>query len=208
MRMKKLGNTGLAVSEICLGAMTFSNGEGMWAALGKLDQPTVNDLVKTAFDKGVNFIDTANIYSGGISETMTGRALQALGLPRDQFVLATKVLARMGPGANQVGLSRAHILQSIDDSLKRLQLDHVDIYQIHGRDPATPLEETLDALDSCVKAGKVRYIGLSEADPETIARAHAVHPVSALQSEYSLWSREAEAAILPTLRRLDIGFVA
>ena len=112
------------------------------------------------FDRGINFIDTADFYSNGRSEVVTGNALRMLGVPRDSYVLATKVLLRMGPGHNQIGLSRYHIMENINASLKRLQVDHIDLYQIHGRDPFTPLEETLDALDDCVRAGKVRYLGL------------------------------------------------
>src|ERR1043165_9812143 len=122
MRYRKLGNTGLIVSEMCLGAMTFGTGEGMWATVGSVSQEDATDLVRPAF--------------------------------------ATKVLLRMGQGHNQIGLSRYHIMEGVDASLKRLQADHIDLYQIHGRDPFTPLEETLDALDDCVRAGKVRYLGL------------------------------------------------
>ncbi len=117
--------------------------------------------MKTAIDGGVNFFDTANVYSAGRSEEILGQSLRNLGIPRDQFVLATKVLGRAGPGVNQLGLSRYHIMAALDASLKRLQLDHVDLYQIHGTDPLTPIEETLDALDDCVRAGKVRYLGVS-----------------------------------------------
>ncbi|MGH8325786.1 MAG: aldo/keto reductase, partial [Steroidobacteraceae bacterium] len=157
MRMKKLGNTGLLVSEICLGAMTFGSGEGMWSAIGKMDQSAVNGLVKAAVDRGVNFFDTANVYSAGQSELMLGQAFRDLDLPRDQFVVATKVLGRMGKGVNQLGLSRYHILHAVEESLARLNLDHIDLYQIHGQDPLTPIEETLEALNDCVRAGKVRY---------------------------------------------------
>jgi aryl-alcohol dehydrogenase-like predicted oxidoreductase len=135
MRYRKLGNTGLIVSEMCLGAMTFGSGEGMWATVAGVSQDNVTDLIKTAFDRGINFIDTADFYSNGRSEVVTGNALRMLGLPRDSYVLATKVLLRMGPGHNQIGLSRAHIMEGVDASLKRLQQDHIDLYQIHGRDP-------------------------------------------------------------------------
>jgi aryl-alcohol dehydrogenase-like predicted oxidoreductase len=203
MRMKKLGGTGLIVSEICLGTMTFSNGEGFWAPIGNTDQASATAIVKSAIDHGVNFIDTADVYSSGIAETMTGQALKSLALPRDQFVLATKVLGRMGPGVNQTGLSRVHILQAIDASLKRLQLDYVDLYQIHGRDPHTPLEETLDALDSCVRAGKVRYIGLCNLPAWQIAQALGISAQRGLarfesvQAYYSLAGRDLEREIVP-----------
>jgi aryl-alcohol dehydrogenase-like predicted oxidoreductase len=203
MRMKKLGNTGLVVSEVCLGTMTFSAGEGRWAAVGRMEQAAVNDVVRTSLERGVNFLDTANVYSEGRSEIMTGIALRELGVPRDQFVLATKVLGRMGPGPNQVGLSRAHILSAVDASLKRLQLDHIDLYQIHGRDPLTSLEETLDALDACVRAGKVRYIGLCNLAAWEIAKALGISErrgwarFESVQAYYSIGGRDLEREIVP-----------
>src|SRR5262249_51514182 len=132
MRYRKLGNTGLIVSEMCLGAMTFGTGEGMWATVGSVSQDGANDLVKTAFDRGINFIDTADFYSHGRSEVVTGNALRKLDQPRDSYVLATKVLLRMGAGHNQIGLSRFHIMEGVNASLKRLQAEHIDLYQIHG----------------------------------------------------------------------------
>src|SRR5688572_10068949 len=147
MRYRKLGNTGLIVSEMCLGAMTFGSGEGMWATVAGVSQEGVTELIKSAFDRGINFIDTAGFYSNGRSEVVTGNALKVLAQPRDSYVLATKVLLRMGPGHNQIGLSRYHILENINASLKRLQVDHIDLYQIHGRDPFTPPEEPRHALD-------------------------------------------------------------
>jgi aryl-alcohol dehydrogenase-like predicted oxidoreductase len=203
MRMKKLGATGLVVSEICLGTMTFSNGEGFWAPIGNTDQASATGIVKSAIDHGVNFFDTADVYSSGIAETMTGQALKTLALPRDQFVLATKVLGRMGPGVNQSGLSRVHILHALDASLKRLQLDYIDLYQIHGRDPHTPLEETLDALDTCVRAGKVRYIGLCNLPAWQIAQALGISArrglarFESVQAYYSLAGRDLEREIVP-----------
>jgi aryl-alcohol dehydrogenase-like predicted oxidoreductase len=203
MRMKKLGATGLVVSEICLGTMTFSTGEGFWGPIGNTDQASATGIVKSALARGVNFIDTADVYSAGIAETMTGQALKTLGLPRDQFVVATKVLGRMGPGANQSGLSRAHILHSVDASLKRLQLDYIDLYQTHGRDPLTPLEETLEALDTCVRAGKVRYIGLCNLPAWEIAKALGISARLALarfesvQAYYSIAGRDLEREIVP-----------
>lgn len=203
MRMRKLGNTGLVVSEVCLGTMTFSAGEGRWAAVGRMEQAAVNDVVKTALERGVNFLDTANVYSEGRSEIMTGVALRTLGVPRDQFVLATKVLGRMGPGPNEVGLSRAHILSAVDASLKRLQLEHIDLYQIHGRDPLTPLEETLDALNDCVRAGKVRYVGLCNLAAWEIAKALGISErrgwarFESVQAYYSIAGRDLEREIVP-----------
>jgi len=203
MRYRKLGNTGLIVSEMCLGAMTFGTGEGMWATVGSVAQDGATDLVKTALDSGINFIDTADFYSNGRSEEVTGTALKALGVARDSYVLATKVLLRMGPGHNQIGLSRYHIMQGVEQSLKRLQLDHIDLYQIHGRDPFTPLEETLDALDDCVRAGKVRYIGLCNLPAWEVAKSLWISDkknlarFESLQIYYSIVSRDIERELVP-----------
>jgi aryl-alcohol dehydrogenase-like predicted oxidoreductase len=212
MRMKKLGNTGLLVSELCLGTMTFGNSGGIFAQIGQLQQSEVDGIVRGAIDSGINFLDTADVYHSGQSEIMTGQALRNLGVPRDQFVLATKVLGRMGPGPNQTGLSRAHILSGVDASLKRLQLDHIDLYQIHGSDPHTPLEETLDALDTCVRAGKVRYLGLCNLQAWQITKSLWISDkknlarFESLQMYYSIGGRELEREIVPlaTDQRLAI----
>jgi aryl-alcohol dehydrogenase-like predicted oxidoreductase len=203
MRMRRLGNTGLVVSEMCFGAMTFSDGKGMWEPVGSMSQSTATELLKTAFEAGINFLDTANVYSNGISERMTGDALKDLGLKRDEVVIATKVLGRMGPGVNQLGLSRAHILKAVDDSLRRLQTDYIDLYQIHGRDPLTPLEETLEALDDCVRAGKVRYLGLCNLPAWEIAKSLWISDKRGLarfesaQMYYSLVGRDLEREVVP-----------
>src|SRR5580692_257763 len=203
MRMKKFGNTGLVVSELCLGAMTFGGTEGIWAQIASLGQAQADELVKSAFDGGVNFFDTANVYSGGRSEEILGQSLRNLNIPRDQFVLATKVFGRAGPGVNQLGLSRYHIMAALDASLQRLQLDHVDLYQIHGTDPLTPIEETLDALDDCVRAGKVRYLGVSNHAAWHIAKSLGISERKALarfesiQAYYSIAGRELEREIVP-----------
>ena len=160
MRYNNFGNTGLFVSELCLGTMTFG-GQGMWTAIADVDQRGATDLVKAALDAGVNFIDTANVYSNGLSEQMTGRALADLGVRRSDVIVATKALAPMGEGVNDRGASRVHLLHQIDASLERLGLDHVDLYQIHGWDPATPVEETLRALERIVASGRARYVGVS-----------------------------------------------
>jgi aryl-alcohol dehydrogenase-like predicted oxidoreductase len=213
MRMKKLGNTGLVVSEICLGTMTFGSGEGMWRAIGKLEQPAVDAIVRTAFEQGVNFLDTADVYHAGRSEAMTGQALKKLGLARDEFVLATKVHGRMGPGANQAGLSRAHILQAVDASLQRLQLEHIDLYQIHGFDALTPLEETLSALSDCVRAGKVRYIGLCNLAAWQIAKSLGIaanrgfERFQSIQAYYTIAGRDLEREILPLAREEGLAIL-
>lgn len=213
MRYRKLGNTGLIVSEMCLGAMTFGTGEGMWATVGSVPQDGVTDLIKSAFDRGINFIDTADFYSAGRSEELTGHSLKKLGLVRDSYVLATKVLLRMGAGHNQIGLSRYHIMEGVNASLKRLQVDHIDLYQIHGRDPFTPLEETLDALDDCVRAGKVRYLGLCNlaaweitkslwiSDKKNLARFES------LQMYYSVAGRDIEREIVPLAKDQNLAIM-
>jgi aryl-alcohol dehydrogenase-like predicted oxidoreductase len=213
MRYRKLGNTGLVVSEMCLGAMTFGSGEGMWATVAGVAQDDVTNLVKSAFDRGINFIDTADFYSNGRSEVVTGNALKMLGLARDSYVLATKVLLRMGAGHNQIGLSRYHIMANIDASLKRLQVDHIDLYQIHGRDPFTPLEETLDALADCVRAGKVRYIGLCNLSAWEITKSLWISDkknlarFESLQMYYSVVGRDIEREIVPLAKDQNLAIM-
>jgi aryl-alcohol dehydrogenase-like predicted oxidoreductase len=157
MNYRQLGATGLYVSELCLGTMTFG-GKGYWEVIGKQGQADADALVGRALDAGINFIDTADVYSFGESETLLGKALAG---KRENVIVATKVRGRMSPGPNDIGLSRAHIMQSIDASLRRLGTDWIDLYQVHSFDPVTPLEETLRALDDLVHGGKVRYIGCS-----------------------------------------------
>src|SRR6202453_5445836 len=173
MRYRPLGRTGQYVSEICLGAMTFHGGGSFWRAIGTLDQGASTKLVARAVEAGVNFIDTANVYSEGQSEVQVGQALRDLGVKREDVIIATKVRGRMGTGPNSVGLSRGHIMDQIAGSLKRLGLDHVDLYQIHGFDPVTPIEETLRALDDVVRSGKARYVGFSNLPAHVAAKALA-----------------------------------
>ena len=209
MKLRALGRSGLYVSEICLGTMTFG-GQGFWKVVGELGQETVDRIVGRALDAGVNFLDTANVYSEGESERLLGTTLARLGRPRDQVVIATKVRGRMGPGPNQVGLSRAHILSSIDESLKRLQLDHVDLFQIHGVDPTTPLEETVDALDAVVRSGKARYLGWSNLPAWMAMKMAAMQDARGLsrfvsaQVYYSIAGRDIEREVVPV--SLDQGF--
>lgn len=212
MNYNPLGNTGVLVSEICLGTMTFG-GEGYWKAMGQLQQEAVNDLVKTAIDKGVNFIDTANIYSFGQSETLLGQALKTGGLPRHELVIATKVRGRMSEGKNQVGLGRLQIMQQLDDSLKRLQLDHVDLYQIHGVDPITPLEETMRGLEDVVRSGKVRYIGCSNLAAWQVMKANGIAEKNgwtkfvSTQNYYSIAGRDLENEIVPMVQDQQMGIL-
>src|SRR5271165_4010798 len=155
---QQLGNTGVFVSRLCLGAMTFGGAGSIFDVIGALPQHDVDVLVGNSLDAGVNFFDTANVYAGGESETMLGKAL---GVRRKDVVVASKVFGRMGPGANQVGLSRLHIMREAEASLLRMNTDYIDLYQIHGFDSLTPFEEQLSALTDLVRQGKVRYIGCS-----------------------------------------------
>jgi aryl-alcohol dehydrogenase-like predicted oxidoreductase len=176
-------------------------------------QDDVTGIIKSAFDRGINFIDTADFYSNGRSEVVTGNALKMLGLARDSYVLATKVLLRMGAGHNQIGLSRYHIMANIDASLKRLQVDHIDLYQIHGRDPFTPLEETLDALDDCVRAGKVRYLGLCNLSAWEITKSLWISDkknlarFESLQMYYSVAGRDIEREIVPLAKDQNLAIM-
>ncbi len=212
MKYNLLGNTGLKVSELCLGTMTFG-GRGMWTAIGTLPQDQVNALIKQSIDGGINFIDTANIYSEGLSEEMTGQALKDLGLNRYDLVIATKVRGTMGPGPNDAGLSRKHILFQAEESLRRLKTDYIDLYQIHGFDPLTPLEETLEALDTLVKSGKVRYIGCSNLAAWQIMKALGISERShlskfvSLQAYYTIAGRDLERELVPLLQDQKVGLM-
>ena len=202
MKYNQLGKTGVLVSELCLGTMTFG-GKGYWKSIGELPQNEVNKLTKTAIDNGINFIDTANAYSEGLSETMLGKALSSLGIPRQKVVVATKLRIRMGSGANQVGLSRLHISDSVDDSLTRLGLSHIDLLYIHGVDPITSLEETMRGLEDVVRSGKVRYLGISNHPAWMVAKANGIADKMgwtkfvALQNYYSIAARDVERELVP-----------
>jgi len=212
MKYNLLGNTGLKVSELCLGTMTFG-GRGFWTVVGTLPQDQVNNLVKQAVDGGINFIDTANVYSEGLSEQMTGIAIRELGLKREDLVIATKVRGAMGEGPNNQGLSRKHIMQQADESLKRLNMDYIDLYQIHGFDPLTPMEETLEALDDLVKSGKVRYIGCSNLAAWHIMKALGISAQQhlskfvSLQAYYTIAGRDLERELVPMLLDQKMGLM-
>ncbi|RKR84246.1 aryl-alcohol dehydrogenase-like predicted oxidoreductase [Mucilaginibacter gracilis] len=202
MKYNFFGNTGLIVSEICFGTMTFG-GKGIWEAIGKIQQTEVNDLMKVVVDSGINFIDTANVYSFGESEKLLGQSILDLGLNRDELVIATKVRGRMGEGKNNVGLSRYHIFQSVNESLKRLQLDHIDVLYVHGVDPKTPVEETMRALNDIVQSGKVRYIAVCNWPAWMVMKAQGIAALNGwskfegLQYFYSLSGRDIEREVLP-----------
>jgi aryl-alcohol dehydrogenase-like predicted oxidoreductase len=213
MQYKTLGNTGLLVSTICFGTMTFSGGSGFWRRIGAVGQQEADELVKASIDAGVNFFDTADVYSDGESETTLGQSLKNLGVPRSQVVIATKAYGRTGPGYNDVGASRGHIMDAIDASLRRLGMDHVDLYQIHATDPVTPIEETLRALDDLIRQGKVRYAGCSNWQAWRLARAVGISEaknlarIDTLQAYYSIAGRDLEREIVPLLEAEKIGLL-
>lgn len=212
MRYRKLGRSGLLVSELCLGTMTYG-GKGFWQVIGDLGLDAVAGQLKRAMDAGVNFIDTANVYHEGESEKLVGQALARLGVSRDAIVIASKVRGRMGPGPNESGLSRKHILASIDGSLKRLGTDYVDLYQIHGVDSVTPLEETVDAMDTVVRSGKARYVGFCNLPAWSAMKALALADragssrfISA-QVFYTIASRDIERELVPLANDEGLGIM-
>jgi aryl-alcohol dehydrogenase-like predicted oxidoreductase len=212
MQYRPFGRTGLFVSEICLGTMTFA-GRGFWKAVGTVDQRGANALVECALAAGVNFIDTADVYSEGESERLLGQSLRDLAVQREDVIVATKVRARTGPGPNAIGLSRNHILASVQASLRRLQTDYIDLYQIHGFDPLTPLDETLRALDNLVERGYVRYIGCSNLLAWHLMKALGISErlrlarFESLQAYYSIAGRELEREIFSLLEDQQLGLM-
>ncbi len=213
MRSNKLGRTGLLVSELCLGTMTFGGGEGMWQKIGALQQQEAGRLVGRAIDAGINFFDTADVYAEGLSEQITGQALRDLKVPRSQVVVATKAFGQTGPGLNERGNSRVHLIDAVKASLKRLQMDHIDLYQIHGFDPITPVEETVRALDILVQHGHVRYVGVSNWAAWQIMKALGIAEreglarFESLQAYYTLAGRDLEREIVPMLRSEHVGLL-
>ncbi|NMM06385.1 aldo/keto reductase [Polaromonas sp.] len=213
MRLNPLGRTGLFVSELCLGTMTFGGAEGMWRQIGALQQSEAEKLIGQALDAGINFIDTADVYAEGVSEQITGQALKNLKIPRENVVVASKVFGGMGDGPNARGLSRNHILDGVKASLKRLQLDHIDLYQVHGFDPATPIEETMRALDQLVRHGHVRYVGVSNWAAWQIVKALGIAErlglsrFESLQAYYSVAGRDLERELIPMLRSEGLGLM-
>ena len=213
MQYKTLGDTGLLVSQLCFGCMTFHGGSGLFKAIGTVDQPTADALVQSSINAGINFFDTADVYSEGESEKTLGQSLKNLNIARKDVVIATKVFSRVGPGRNDIGASRGHIMDSIDGSLRRLQTDHIDLYQIHGNDTVTPLDETLRALDDLVTSGKVRYIGISNWQAWKIAKALTISHFrnlarfDTLQAYYSIAGRDLERDIVPLLEAEKTGLL-
>jgi len=213
VRYHLLGQTGLYVSELCLGTMTYGGSKGIWENIGNLQQDAVNEQVKFAVEAGINFIDTANVYSLGRSESLLGEALKALGLPRDQLVVATKSTGVMDDTPNGRGQSRHHIFNAVDASLKRLQLDYIDLYQVHGFDPLTPFEESLSALNDLVRSGRVRYIGLCNMAAWQIMKALGVSEqkgyakFASVQAYYTIAGRDLEREVVPLLEDQRLGLM-
>ncbi len=214
MRYNLLGRTGLFVSELSFGAMTFGSGtEGLGACLGNLQVADATGLLKTAFDAGVNLIDTANVYGGGRSEEITGQAIKSLGLARSDYVIATKFFGQTGKSQNSGGASRCHILEAVEDSLKRLQVDHIDLYQVHGFDVATPIEETVEALDILVRRGQVHYVGISNWAAWQIVKALGISErrnlarFQSVQAYYNLAARDLERELGPMMTAEGVGLL-
>src|ERR1700684_829194 len=213
MEYATLGNTGLLVSKLCFGTMTFGDGRGLFKALSGVGQTGADELVKTAIEGGINFFDTADNYTEGESEKILGQSLKNLNIARQQVVIATKVYSRVGPGRNDVGASRGHIMDGVEASLRRLQTDHIDLYQIHANDAVTPLEETVRALDTLIQQGKVRYIGCSNWQAWKIAKALGICEFKnlarfdTLQAYYSIAGRDIEREIIPLLESEKVGLL-
>lgn len=212
MKYNLLGDTGLLVSELCFGTMTFG-GEGMWEHIGQQQQEEADELIKKSVDSGINFIDTANIYSFGQSETILGNIIKNLDLNRDELVIATKLRGKMGGDPNNQGLSRFHIFNSVEKSLERLQLDHIDLLYVHGVDPVTSIREVMRGLNDIVESGKVRYIGVCNwpawmvMKALGIARQEGWHEFKAMQYFYSLSGRDVEDALIPLSQSENLGFM-
>ena len=213
MRYNQLGRTGLFVSELCLGTMTFGGNDGIWQHIGDLQQADAERLIGRALDAGINFIDTADVYANGAAEQMTGQALKNLKVSRDSVVVATKVFGQTGESVNARGASRFHIMDGIKASLKRMQLDHIDLYQIHGFDPATPIEETVRALDTLVQHGHVRYVGVSNWAAWQIVKALGIAErlgcarFESLQAYYTVAGRDLERELVPMLKSEGLGLM-
>jgi len=213
MRYNPLGRTGLFVSELCLGTMTFGGGAGIWNQIGDVQQADAERLVGRALDAGINFIDTADVYSQGISEQITGQALKNLKIAREQVVIATKVFGEMGSSPNERGATRYHIMDGVKASLRRLQLEHIDLYQVHAFDPVTPIEETVRGLDALVRQGHVRYVGVSNwaawqiVKALGIARQEGLSRFESLQAYYTIAGRDLERELVPMVESEGLGLM-
>ena len=213
MRYRLLGQTGLYVSELCLGTMTYGGNTGIWETIGNLQQDAVNEQVKFAVEAGINFIDTANVYATGKSELLLGESLKMLGLKREQLIVATKATGSMDDSPNGRGQSRHHLFNQVDASLKRLQLDYIDLYQLHGFDPLTPFEESLSALNDLVRSGKVRYIGLCNMAAWQVMKSLSVSErlnlakFVSVQAYYTIAGRDLERELVPLIQDQKLGLM-
>ena len=213
MKYRLLGQTGLYVSELCLGTMTYGSA-GFWEVMGGLDGEAVTEQIKYAFDQGVNFIDTANVYSLGQSEQLVGKALKKLGLPRDELVIATKATGVMNDLPNGRGQTRYHLMNEVDASQKRLKLEHLDLYLLHGFDPLTPLEEALETMNDLVRSGKVLYTGICNLAAWQLMKALAITDrrgwarFACLQAYYTIAGRDLEREVIPLLQDQGLGLMA
>jgi aryl-alcohol dehydrogenase-like predicted oxidoreductase len=213
MKYNTLGHTGLLVSELCLGTMTFAAGDGLWKPIAGVEQSLADKLVRLSLDAGINFVDTADVYTNGESEKVLAQAIANLGIARKDIVIATKVYGRTGAGLNDVGASRGHIMDAVEASLKRLRADYIDLYQIHAADSVTPIDETLRALDMLVSQGKVRYIGCSNWQAWQIMKAIGISEARSLakfdtlQAYYSIAGRDLEREIVPLLQDQRTGLL-
>ena len=211
MKFNRLGHTGLYVSQLCMGTWGFSGRNYFGGAIGTLSQKEATSFIGRALEARINFIDTANVYSFGDSEAMTGQALKDIGVKRSDVVLATKVFGRMAGGPNDMGASRGHIMDAVASSLERLKTDHIDLYQIHHSDPVTPLEETMRALDDLVRQGMVRYVGVSNWEAWKIMKANGIAEQRGLsrivtnQVYYSLAGRDIEQEMVPMMADQNVG---
>ncbi|MCF0057180.1 aldo/keto reductase [Dyadobacter sp. CY356] len=213
MKYNMLGRTGLFVSQMCLGTMTFGQSGGKYAAASGVMQDDADSIIRSAIDAGINFIDTADVYAGGQSEEIIGRAIKNLGLARNELVLSTKMGHATGVGPNQGGNSRYHIMNQVKESLRRLGTDHIDLYQLHGWDPVTPVEETIRALNDLVQQGFVRYVGVSNwaawQIQKAVGSAEQMNAVrfESVQAYYSLVGRDLEREILPMIESEQLGLM-
>jgi aryl-alcohol dehydrogenase-like predicted oxidoreductase len=213
MKYNQLGRTGLFVSEICLGTMTFGGHNAFYQTFGKLGQTEVNALVTRALEAGVNIIDTADVYSDGLAESLLGQSLKDLGIKRSDVVIASKAYGRMGPGPNDIGASRGHIMDAVSRSLERLGTDHIDLYQIHAQDMTTPVDEMMRALDDLVSQGLVRYVGCSNwqawrtMEAQGIAEKRGYARFDTMQAYYSIAGRGIEREVVPMLQGQKMGLL-
>jgi aryl-alcohol dehydrogenase-like predicted oxidoreductase len=213
MRYRLLGQTGLYVSELCLGTMTYGGNSGIWETIGNLQQDAVNEQVRFAVEAGINFIDTANVYATGKSESLLGESLKMLGVKRDQLIVATKATGSMDDSPNGRGQSRHHLFNQVDASLKRLQLDYIDLYQLHGFDPLTPFEESLSALNDLVRSGRVRYIGLCNMAAWQVMKSLSVSErlnlakFVSVQAYYTVAGRDLERELVPLIQDQKLGLM-